>query len=267
MHHARPCWLKAWGLCRLPGAAARSASRSSSHGGIGVQALSRPRRGHGRPHCFIACGRTAPSSACSAIRSRLPPETSAAKGKREKASSWQDPSRHDVIPTGTRFPATPDMTLPPDIRPSAFSRWAPGNRSHRHHVGGLRVGHGRKHDTGLGLGVEAMALRKEHMALNRTNAAVGAGGAPMFDVSAPPAPRVPQPARQLRQPCRAESGLTAGTPRRKRHVPGALNRQFPGLLHQDRADETADRGFVGKRGHDCHRSEEMPDRQRRRCGA
>ena len=62
----------------------------------------------------------------------------------------------------------------------------------------------------MGLGVEAMALQKEHMVLPRANAAVGAGGAPISDVSAPPAPRVPQPARQLRVPRRANSGLTAG---------------------------------------------------------
>ena len=45
-------------------------------------------------------------------------------------------SRPDDVPTGTRFLRTPDMSLSPDIRSSAFSRWALRNRSHRHHVGG-----------------------------------------------------------------------------------------------------------------------------------
>ena len=94
-----------------------------------------------------------------------------------------------------------------------------------------------------------MALQKEHMVLPRTNAAVGAGGAPISDVSAPPAPRVPQPARQLRLPRRANSGLTAGAPRRKCHVSPALDCAFLSLLHRDCPYQYPDRGFV-KEDHD-----------------
>ncbi len=36
-------------------------------------------------------------------------------GKKEKASSWLAPSRLGEVPAGTRFPATPDMALPPDV--------------------------------------------------------------------------------------------------------------------------------------------------------